>query len=168
MVCSYIILIDAALTCHILYCFGHWGGSVEYCWCAVGSANWIYKVAFLGFSLCKLKFPPSVYHHSDILRILYEIWMILQSTVLEDFAYRVFFGNACISNLSFSIWNIWKWMWSRCMEKFLFRASMLFRSADRFVVKLLFSLIFIWDGVLFMASPSFARVCFRGVIISHY
>lgn len=46
VVCSHIILFDAALTCHISYCFGHRGGSVEYFRCSVGSANWIYKVLF--------------------------------------------------------------------------------------------------------------------------
>jgi hypothetical protein len=54
------------------------------------------------------------------------------------------------------------------MEKFLFRVSMLFRSADRFVVKLLsFPLFFLWDEVLFVASPSFARVYFRELTITN-
>jgi hypothetical protein len=50
-VCSYIVLIDTALTCYISFCFGHWGGSMEYCWCSVGSANWIYKVVFWFYPL---------------------------------------------------------------------------------------------------------------------
>lgn len=109
-----------------------------------------------------------MYHHSEYttsLQMLYE--MILQSAVLEDFADWLFFGHASISNLSFSNWNIWKWMWSRCMEKILFRASMLFLSANRFVVKLIsFPLFLLWDGVLFMASPSFSHVCFKGLTIT--
>lgn len=175
MVCSYIILIDAALTCHISCCFGHRGGSVEYCWCSVGSANWIHKVVFCSYPLyIMISLPPSlphsVYHHSEYttsLQMLYE--MILQSAVLEDFAYWLFFGSASISSLSFSNWNIWKWMWPRGMEKILFRASMLFRSADRFVVKLIsFPLFLLWDGVLFIEFPSFAHVCFKGLTHHHW
>lgn len=76
MVCSNVIISDPTLPCRISYCFSHWGGSVDYCWCSVGWANWIYKV----LELSVLFVLPFLYYRSFILSVLpfrihYKYWM---------------------------------------------------------------------------------------------
>ena len=78
--------------------------------------------------------------------------MVLQSAVLESIASRVLFGHSSISNLSLSIWDLWKSIWSGCVERFSFWASMFLFSAYRFVIELLSLPLNCWyaEGALLM------------------
>ena len=42
--CFYIFFIGCSFTCHLPYCLGYQGRSVEYSWFSLGNSNWLFTV----------------------------------------------------------------------------------------------------------------------------